>query len=172
MAKCPICNARKGKRKCQVVSGDLVCSLCCGTSRQPETCSGCGYYQPPKRDYNALERYSPEQMDRNPALQSVSLVIERAIGTYDNMIEGQLKDDEAIIIYELLIDRYHFGDEMLRKSSGIEIDGAGFVNAAIQKHGDIESKTLVKILAVLRQVAKRRTRMGREYMGIVHQFTG
>ncbi len=172
MAKCPICNARKGKRKCQVVSGDMVCSLCCGTTRQAEPCSGCHYYQPPKRDYNGLERYSPEQMDRNPSLQSVSLVIERAIGTYDNMLDGQLKDDEAITIYELLIDRYHFGDETLRKSSGTEIDGAGFVNAAIKKHGDIEDGALVKILGVLRHVARRRTSLGREYMAIVHQFTG
>ncbi len=171
MAKCPVCNARKGKRVCQRVSGDMVCSLCCGTTRAPDGCGGCRFYQAPKRDYNAIKRYASADMDRNAALQSISLDIERALREYDNILENTLRDEEAITIYELLLDRYHFGDETLRESSGTEIDGAGFINAVLKKRENLNMETCVKVLAVLRHVAKRRTKTGREYMRVVHEFT-
>ncbi len=171
MAKCPVCDARKGKRVCQRVSGDMVCSLCCGTTREADGCGGCRFYQPPKRDYNAIARYASAEMDRNAGLQAISLDIERALGEYDKILENTLRDEEAITIYELLLDRYHFGDETLRESSGTEIDGAGFINAVLQKSGHKNTETLVKVLAVLRHVAKRRTKIGREYMQVVHDFT-
>ena len=53
MAKCPICNSRKGKRKC-LISDSFICSLCCGNIRKAETCLGCTFYQKPKRKYNEV----------------------------------------------------------------------------------------------------------------------
>ena len=36
MAKCPMCNSKKGKRVCKLVENQKVCSLCCGTTRNSE----------------------------------------------------------------------------------------------------------------------------------------
>ncbi len=37
---------------------------------------------------------------------------------------------------------------------------------------DIGSEEIVKVLGVIRFVARRRTKIGREYMEIVHQYVG
>jgi len=36
MAKCPMCNSKKGKRVCKLVKNQKVCSLCCGTTRNTD----------------------------------------------------------------------------------------------------------------------------------------
>ncbi len=69
MAKCTICNSRKGKRKC-LLSDSFVCSLCCGNTRTEEACSECGFYQKPKRQYNEVPAYFVSEMDGNMELES------------------------------------------------------------------------------------------------------
>lgn len=43
MAKCLICNQKKGKRECRIVGGE-ICSLCCGTRRNDDECVGYEYF--------------------------------------------------------------------------------------------------------------------------------
>jgi len=37
---------------------------------------------------------------------------------------------------------------------------------------EVSNEIIVKILGVIRFVAKRRTKYGREYMNIIHQYVG
>ena len=77
MAKCPICNSRKGKRQC-LIAGSPVCSLCCGKIRKPDLCLECRFYRKPKRKYNDVPAYSVSEMDGNLELEAYGNVIEGA----------------------------------------------------------------------------------------------
>jgi hypothetical protein len=172
MAKCPLCNSRKGKRQCLIAEAP-ICSLCCGTQRSAEPCAGCGFYQAPKRDYNAVPAYSVSEMDGNMELQRCGNAIEGALGAYDAQHESALTDKDAIRIIELLIDRYHFGDQGATDQSGLIRGGVEQVDKAIKEDlADVSRERLVKVLGVIRFVARRRTKLGREYMQVVHQYVG
>ncbi len=172
MAKCPICNSKKGKRKCPVQDG-LICTLCCGTTRTEEVCSECGFYKKPKRKYNEVPAYSVSEMDGNMELESYGNSIEGALCAYDIEIGGKLNDRDAIRIIELLIDKYHFQDQQMDQEHQIIVDGVSYVEKSIEEDlQDIGSEEIVKVLGVIRFVARRRTKIGREYMEIVHQYVG
>lgn len=175
MAKCPICSARKAKRKCLITDAGVICSLCCGQTRRQSTCSECPYWQPPRvrHDYAAVPAYTTAEMDASPRLQDYAMTIEVAIAELDRQSGHSLKDDVPIRVYERLLDRYHFEepseaaeDEWVRR--GLErVDAA--VGAELR---GVERTTLVKVLAVLRFVARRRTRGRREYLSVVQTFVG
>ena len=172
MAKCPVCNSRKGKRKCLIVDG-LICSLCCGNTRKEDACSECIFYQKPKRKYNEVPAYSISEMDGNPKLESYGNAIEGALCAYDIENEGKLNDNHAIRIIELLIDKHHFQDQKIDLEHQIVVNGVNYVDKSIREDlKDIESEDLVKVLGVIRFVAKRRTKLGREYMTVIHQYVG
>ena len=172
MAKCFICNSRKGKRECLMVDG-VICSLCCGTNRKEASCSGCPYFKKPQRKYSEVPSYRVDEMDGNRELEEYSYVIESALCTFDAKNNSGLHDNDAIKILELLIDRYHFGDRQPESDNPFILEGFHFVAEAIKEVlPDIDPGVLVKILAVIRFVARRRTNTGREYMGIIHQFVG
>ena len=42
--KCPICQQRKGKRRCQINANQFICSQCCGVVRH-DGCDGCAYHE-------------------------------------------------------------------------------------------------------------------------------
>ena len=44
MAKCVICNQRKGKRSCLVTQG-FICSICCGAQMDGYECADCSFYK-------------------------------------------------------------------------------------------------------------------------------
>ncbi|WDN90187.1 hypothetical protein BuS5_03157 [Desulfosarcina sp. BuS5] len=172
MAKCSICNSRKGKRRC-LIAGGLVCSLCCGNTRKPETCSECGFYKKPKRKYNDVPAYSVSEMDGNMELESYGNTVEGALCSYDIENENKLNDSDAIRIIELLIDIYHFKDQQMDTDSQVIANGVTYVkDAMISDLKDVDNEIIVKILGVIRFVAKRRTKIGREYMKIIHQYVG
>lgn len=172
MAKCPVCDSRKGKRKCQVVNG-LICSLCCGQTRTSEPCRGCIYYQKPRRKYSEVPAYSVAAMEESEELATYGNSIEGALCAYDASIQGKFIDDDAIRIVELLIDKYHFQDQNLAHEEDVIVEGVAFVdNAICEDLNEIETAEIVKILGVIRYVARRRTRTGREYMEIIHQYVG
>jgi hypothetical protein len=51
--------------------------------------------------------------------------------------------------------------------------GVECVDRAITEDLDgVNQETLAKVLGVIRFVARRRTRLGREYMQVIHQFVG
>jgi len=170
MAKCSICNSKKGKRHC-LISENLICSLCCGETRKPASCVGCGYYQKPKRKYNEVPAYSISEMDGNAELESHGNAIEGALCAYDK--DNILKDSDAIKIVELLIDMHYFKDQQIDVASQLILNGVNHVEEAIEKDlSNVSNEVIVKTLGVIRFVAKRRTNTGREYMNIIHQYVG
>ncbi len=172
MAKCSLCNSRKGKRKCQI-DDTWICSLCCGTSRIEEKCIGCSYYKKPKRKYNEVPKFTTIQMEKNTQLADYANIIEGALCSYDMEIDNKLKDSDAIKILELLIDRYHFLDKIINTDDWLIISGLKCVENAIKQDlSNVEKEILIKILAVIRFVANRRTKLGREYMNIIHRYVG
>ena len=172
MAKCSICNSRKGKRKCLIADG-LVCSLCCGNTRTEEACSECVFYQKPKKKYNEVPAYSVSEMDGNMELESYGNSIEGALCAYDIENEGKLNDSDAIRIIELLIDKYHFHDQEIEQEHQTVVNGVNYVDKSIREDlKDVENEKIVKVLGVIRFVAKRRTKTGREYMNVIHQYVG
>lgn len=50
--RCPICNQRKGKRRCQINGHEFICSRCCGVVRH-DGCEGCSYYESSQRHQKA-----------------------------------------------------------------------------------------------------------------------
>jgi hypothetical protein len=175
MAKCPVCDSRKAKRKCLITTEGHICSLCCGETRKAETCSGCPYYQPPqaRRKYNEIPSYTPAEMDTHAELQVYSYAIEGAIGAFDSETGHKIKDDVPIGIFERLLDKYHFKDKELMFASELQEDGFRQVENAIASDlPAMDEQTLIKVLSVLYFVAKRRTRGQREYLSIVEQFVG
>jgi hypothetical protein len=112
-------------------------------------------------------------MEEDIKLSDYSNVIEGALCAYDIELENKLKDNDAIKIIELLIDKYHFSDEKIETDDKLIRLGFDCVDKAIIKDlSDIKKEILVKTLGIIRFVAKRRTKLGREYMGIIHQFVG
>lgn len=172
MAKCPICSSRKGKRKCLIVDG-LICSLCCGNTRTEETCSECAFFQKPKRRYSEVPAYSVSEMDGNMELEAYGNSIEGALCAYDIENERKLSDSDAIRIVELLIDKYHFRDETMDQEHQMVLNGVKYVDKSIGEDlKDVADEEIVKVLGVIRFVAKRRTKTGREYMTVIHQYVG
>ena len=172
MAKCPICNSKKGKRKC-LITESFICSLCCGITMKVETCLGCEFYQKPKRKYNKVPAYLVSEMDGNMELEGYGNTIEGALCSYDIKIKSKIKDSETVRIVELLIDKYYFNDQQIDTTSQLIKNGVKHVDAAIHEDlKNISNEEIVKTLGVILFVAKRRTRNGREYMKIIHQYVG
>ena len=170
--KCPICNSRKGKRQCLIIDS-LICSLCCGNTRKAETCLECSFYQKPKRKYNEAPAYSVSEMDGNMELESYGNTVEGALCAYDIENGQKLRDSDAIRIIELLIDIHHFKDQQMDTERQTITSGVNYIENVINNDlTDVNNETIVKILGVIRFVAKRRTKIGREYMNIIHQYVG
>jgi hypothetical protein len=172
MAKCPICNSRKGKRNC-LIADNLICSLCCGSTRTEEVCSACVFYQKPTRKYDEVPAYKVSEMDGNMELESYGNSIEGALCAYDMENENRLRDSDAIRIIELLIDKYHFQDQNMDQEHQLIMNGVCYVDKAIREDlHDVANEEIVKVLGVIRFVAKRRTKIGSEYLTVIRQYVG
>jgi hypothetical protein len=172
MAKCGECNSRKGKRSC--AAGKIqICSQCCGTVRNPIRCSECSYYSPPKKRYQDIPSFSTTEMDHDEDLQSISNTIEAVLCRYDFDTKERISDTVPITIIERLLDKYHFGDSALTFDN-IDIEkGFAAVDEAITRDlSEIDQNMLVKVLSVIRFVARRRTTGKREYLTILKQYVG
>jgi antitoxin component HigA of HigAB toxin-antitoxin module len=112
-------------------------------------------------------------MDGNMELESYGNSIEGALCTYDEENENKLSDHDAIQIIESLIDIYHFKDQRTKEESPLVLNGIKYLDNVIKEDlNNLNEEVLVKILGVIRFVAKRRTKNGREYMNIIHQYVG
>ena len=75
--------------------------------------------------------------------------------------------------YELLIDKYYFGDVDFNFDNTTIEKGFKYVDEIIEIDlADIEKEIIVKLLGVIRFVAVRRTQGGREYMDIIQRYVG
>jgi hypothetical protein len=172
--KCPICNSRKGKRKCLLADGD-VCSLCCGQTRNEKVCRSCSFYKEPglMRKYNEVPSYTTRQMEASMELQEYSNIIEGAICSFDQQTGNTINDIAAIKIIELLLDKYHFNDKILKFDNELIQNGFDHVDKAMENGlSDVPRETKIKLLGVIHFVAKRRTSGRREYMKIVNDYVG
>lgn len=171
--KCPLCTTKKGKRACKLTT-TTICSLCCGTHRTFDICSGCIFYQPPKRDYKKIPFYHPHEMDGYQDREDISEVIEEALATFDYETGDKMNDLDAIQILEMLLDRYCFGDETIPKSKGILVEEGFFkVLDSIQENlSYVTHEELSKIIGAIWFVACRRTTGQREYLKIIRQYVG
>jgi hypothetical protein len=139
---------------------------------------GCIYFKDakPKRTYREIPRFSTEEMERDSDLQSIAFVIEGEICAWDHSLNDTLKDEAAIRALELLLDKYFFHDESVATTD--ETIRAGFdrvSNVIDTALGDIPPDILVKILGVIRFVARRRSRMNRgsrEYLTVIRKYVG
>lgn len=174
MTKCPVCSSRKGKRKC-LVTKTIICSVCCGETRKSDTCEGCSHYQASslKRRYSDVPSYSPKIMDENFHLQDYSNVIESTLCAFDNANDNRVTDEMVIRILELLLDKYHFKDNTVHTDDNLLWQGfQQIVEAITTDLPDIPEETLIKIIAVIYFVAKRRSKGKREYLELISQMVG
>lgn len=174
MAKCLICNARKGKRRCSAHKG-FVCSLCCGETRTFEKCNDCSFFQEmgAVRNYRKVTHYSLVEMSNIVELQDQCIVIESAICNYDDKQDGSLKDNVVERIVELLLDQYHFQDQEVHFANELEEDGFMSMDQAIREDlPSLQPGEITKLLATVHRSIKRHTVHGREYIDFIHQYVG
>lgn len=170
MAKCTICNSRKGKRICKATD-TLICSICCGTSRNQDKCDNCSFYSnlDKSKDYSKVPYFEIREMNNDFQIQSIAELIERGLCIFD---EGNNIDDRiAKSIVERLLDKYHFQENSIFFESGLEEAGFAFVNGHIEKNfGEIPNEVISKVLCTILRSIRRHTIGRSEYLDFTHQF--
>lgn len=172
MAKCPVCTSRKGKRKCKMMES-FVCSLCCGQIRKEEACLGCQYFKSERegRKYSSVPRFIPEDMERDQTLESKSYVVEAALGAWDLSCDRSLRDESALKVLEMLMDRFHFKDGEIEGSTDELRRGFEIVESRMSgPFSEMPETTTTKIIGCIYHVARRRSRGHREYLDFIHNF--
>lgn len=174
MAKCLICNSRKGKRKCTYNSG-FICSLCCGESRSIDECEGCSYFKDGRstRNYRKIPHFPLSQMSNAFSLQDDANAIESAICAFDEEQNNSLNDDAVVKILESLLDRYHFEDEHLVLTKELEENGFISVDRAIKE--DLSTKSsdeIAKLLGTIYRSALRHKGHSRAYIDFIREHVG
>jgi hypothetical protein len=112
-------------------------------------------------------------METSIELQGYSYAIEGAICAFDEKTDRRMNDSIPIRVLELLLDKYHFQDESVVFDNDLLERAFHHVNKAIETDlSEVPTDKLVKVLAVIHFVAKRRSRGGREYLEIVNQYVG
>ena len=173
MAKCPVCNSRKGKRSC-LLHETLVCTNCCGDIRQETLCATCIHYRAPSafRKYHELPAFTPSEMEYDSDLTQYYNAIEGAINTFAAE-HGRVDDAVAGRLIERLFDKYHFKDDNMVFDNPLQADLFSYIEAVIAS--DLPNTDSAKLLGVLGAVyhsIRRRTRGGQEYMNFVKQYVG
>lgn len=174
MAKCTICNSRKGKRKCKATE-TLICSLCCGESRTEEQCDGCSFFKSAAatRNYRSVPYYTTQEMADSPELEDIADVIESALCRVWADDPDNVNDRMAARLVELMIDRYHFNDEAPQADSPALEEGFRLFSQYTGKtFSQLHSEEVVKVLAAVYRSIQRRTVGGSSYLQFVSQFTG
>lgn len=172
MSKCPVCKSRKGKRQCRV-HGALLCSSCCGTSREPNACDGCAFFKPPLRRYDGLPRYSAADMEASIDLQKTSFPVEAAVCSLDRDRGFTMRDAQAIEIFEILLDLYAFGDSRETAAPRIAaLDCRSVIDLVDGELRPYDRSTIAKVLATVRYTACRRDSGGRRHLDLLHQYCG
>lgn len=174
MAKCTVCNSRKGKRKCKA-TGTFICSLCCGQSRTEAKCDGCSFLKSAaiSRNYRSAPYYSTQEMANNPELGSIADVVELSLCQIWANDHLHVDDGTAARLVELMLDKYHFKDETPRTDTPVLEEGLRFFSQNLDKKlAHIHPEQLVKVLSAVYRSIQRRTVGGTSYLQFVSQFNG
>lgn len=152
MAKCPVCNARKGKRKCGIVNNEFVCSLCCANTRKEELCLDCVFYQPPQHNYDSAPAFSASVMVNNHALQNYQHLIENALSSNT--------PQDTIAMLELLMNKYHFKETEIKTHNSLWQSGFETADNVIKTDlKELDNETLINLLGAMRSSIKERIQM-------------
>jgi hypothetical protein len=174
MAKCPVCNAKKGKRVC-LLHETPICTTCCGDIRQRDTCAACGYYRDETcfRKYHELPAFTPSEMDGSRLLQRWSDTVESAFVAWDHL-HGKVDDAVALAALERLFDKFHYGDSTCPPPHTLSAILMEIADDIMQNNKDnpVAPDMFLKALGAIYQSVRRRTRSGREYMNFIHEHVG
>lgn len=172
MAKCSICNAKKGKRKCKA-DNTFICSLCCGQSRNEEKCTGCSFYDNAevRRNYRKVPFYGTQQMADSLELEGIAHVIESTFRAFEADSEGAFQDNDAMKLLELFFDKYHFQDEELHFADIIQEDNYQILLKILMENLDkVSLEKLLKVMAAIYRSIQRRTDGRRKYLQFIAQY--
>jgi hypothetical protein len=174
MAKCVLCKNKKGTRHCKSEDAS-VCHLCCRRHRQEERCRACVHYEEVKavrHDYGGVPRFSPEEMQADWDLQGISNSIEATLCSWDQSSRGALKDDSALKVLERLLDLYYFKETPEITEELIRTGYQRVLDVIQNDLSEVPGKTIIRILAVIYFVARRRAKGGRDYFDLIHKYVG
>ncbi len=173
MAKCSLCNSRKGKRKC-IADSMLICSLCCGQSRTQDKCTGCSFYKDvsSNRNYRKVPFFEIQEMSDSPDLQDISNVVESVFVAF-YLDSEEFSDKTAEKLLQLAFDKYHFKDTVLPFSDDHEKEWfAKMLQAIEQDFSNIDEEILVKVFASIYRSIQRHTDGSREYLQFTKHYVG
>ncbi len=173
MAKCSVCNSRKGKRKC-MADTTFICSLCCGQTRTPDKCTGCSFYKDvsSKRNYRKVPYFEVQEMANSYALQDISNTVESLLCAFD-LEADKFTDETAAKLLEIAFDKYHFKDTELLFKNDEQKDWFEKMSQTIEEDfSNIPEELLIKVLASVYRSLQRRTSGGKEYLQFTHQYVG
>jgi hypothetical protein len=174
MAKCSICNSRKGKRKCKV-NETFICSLCCGQTRNIAKCEGCSFFKNANksRNYRKVPFYVTNQMSDSMELQDISNTIESILCGFELNCEELFNDKTAIGLLELFFDKYYFKDLELNFGTTAEKEQFNEMVAIVEQDlSSIPEEQRIKVMASIYRSIQRRTNGGREYLQFAQQYVG
>ncbi len=172
MAKCTICNSRKGKRKC-MADDSFICSLCCGQSRNPGKCTGCSHFKDVlhNRNYRKVPFYGTQHMSDSITLQGIANTIESILCGFDIEAKSEFTDKAALQLLEAAFDKYHFKEnELSLNDSATKIRFEKMSQIIEQDLSNTAEEELIKVMAAVYRSIQRRTNGGREYLTFAQQY--
>ncbi len=173
MAKCTICNSRKGKRKCKATE-TFICSQCCGESRSPEKCEGCSFFKnaSDNRNYRKLPYYTIQEMADSPKKEQIAMVIETSLHDVWMANKQNVNDMTALRLVEMLLDKYYFNDSEPRSDDPALAAGYELLAERIgEELAQVPAEQQVKALGAIYRSIQRRSVGGCSYLHFISRFT-
>lgn len=172
MAKCVVCNSRKGKRKC-AINDAVICPGCCGEIRDPGVCADCSFYKPPENNYQSVPFYSVRQMADSNVLTDAAYEVEFLFCRLDSKSGNVLGDKDMLRLIELIFDKYYFKDTVpdnLDAGDQYRLDTMSErFGKALGEPSDVD---LMKIMGAIYRSIQRRTLGRREYLEFIQGHMG
>lgn len=172
MAKCVACNSRKGKRKC-AINDEMICPVCCGEARGPDSCADCSFYRPASNNYQSVPFYSVSQMANSHVLTDAAYEVEGVFCRLDAQSGNTLDDKNMLRLMELIFDKYYFRDPVPDNLDA----GDQYRLDTMSEHfgkslGEPSAVDLMKIMAAIYRSIRRRTLGRREYIEFIYNYVG
>ncbi|MBN1969004.1 MAG: hypothetical protein JXR48_18865 [Candidatus Delongbacteria bacterium] len=105
--KCPVCNARMGKRVCSLKDNTMICPVCCAKLRDETTCFECKYFEKSTiHDHNKQLKATSKISSVFGSPEMQKSIMEASIDLMNNHPDkGKLYDKDAELFRE---DSYNF----------------------------------------------------------------
>ena len=174
MAKCTICNSRKGKRNCQITNSQ-ICSECCGPLRNAKKCEGCPFYKDEKsqRNYGQSPSIALQEMEQNFGHQEYTNIIESALCKIDSDTNQALRDAFFMRLLELLLDKYFFNDSAAAFANPIEQEAFETIERIIREEmKNLNHQEISKYLGTIFRSVRRRNTGRRDYIEFIREYVG